>query len=311
MKTISTIAKKEYQTAFRNKLFVTIAVLFLFMSVLSVYIGSTTKRHEMSVYNDTVASLTAKGVTELPPRPEIHTLTILANLTEYVSIVGAILAVVLGYNALIEEKESGTLKIILSRPVFRDQFLTGKLLGLSGVIASLLGLAFIFNILLLILVGGIFPTMGEIARLFTLVVMGFVYMLIFLTLSMTLSIKMKDNATVFLVSLVVWVLFSFVIPQMAETQMANSTVINSISGVTNQIPQDTAISQAINYLSPTWYFRTIGAQLLEVTPGSAGLSFGTLFSQVLTTLLVLLVPSVLFGAFGYATFLRDETLVLE
>lgn len=311
MRTIMIIARKEFQTAFRNKLFVTIAVLFLLMSVLSVYIGSTTKRAEMRLYDETVATLTAQGVTTLPSPPEIHTLTILSNLTEYVSIVGAILAVVLGYNALIEEKESGTLKVILSRPVFRDQLLTGKLVGLSGVILSLLAVVFVFNVLLLLLVGGITPTIMEILRLLMLVSVAFVYMLIFLTLSITLSIHMKNNATVFLVSLVVWVLFSFVIPQMAETQMANSTIINSISGMTNQIPQDTAVSKAIDYLSPTWYFRSIGAQLLEVTPGSDTLALSSLFSQVLTTFLVLLIPSVLFGTVGYAMFLRDETLVLE
>ena len=311
MSTIMIIARKEFQTAFRNKLFVTIAVLFILMSVLSVYIGSATKRAEMRLYDETVATLTAQGVATLPPVPEIHTLTILSNLTEYVSIVGAILAVVLGYNALIEEKEAGTLKVILSRPVFRDQLLTAKLIGLSGVILSLLAVVFVFNVLLLLLVGGIMPTLIEILRLLALVGMAFVYMLIFLTLSMALSIRMKSNATVFLVSLVVWVLFSFVIPQMAQTQMANSTIINSISGVTNQIPQDTAVSKAIDYLSPTWYFRTIGAQLLEVTPGSDTIAIGNLFAHVFTTLLVLLVPSVLFGTIGYATFLRDETLILE
>ncbi|MCB0168386.1 MAG: ABC transporter permease, partial [Anaerolineae bacterium] len=258
MNPIALIARKEFQAAFRNRLFITITVLFLAMSILSVYIGSVTKRTELRVYNQTVASLTAQGVTALPPQPEIHTLTILSNLTEYVSIVGAILAVVLGYNALIEEKESGGLKLILSRPVYRDQLLTGKLLGNAAVIGVLLGVVFVFNLVLLVVIGGIWPTLGEVGRLLSFVGLAFAYMLIFLSLAMLLSIRMQNSAAVFLVSLVAWMLLSFVIPQMAETMMANSTVINSISGATNQIPQDTAASQALNFLSPTWHLRSMG-----------------------------------------------------
>ena len=84
-------------------------IRFLALSALSVYIGSTTKRAEMRIYQERVAALTAQGATTLPAAPEIYTLTILSNLTEYVAIVGAILAVILGYNALIDEKESGGL----------------------------------------------------------------------------------------------------------------------------------------------------------------------------------------------------------
>lgn len=311
MNTVKIIARKEFQAAFRDRLFITITVLFLAMSILSVYIGSVTKRTEMRVYNQTVASLTAQGVTALPLPPEIHTLTILSNLTEYVSIVGAILAVVLGYNALIEEKESGGLKLILSRPVYRDRLLTGKLLGNAAVIGALLGLVFVFNLVLLVLVGGIWPTAGEVLRLLSFVGLAFFYMLIFLTLSMLLSIRLKNSATVFLVSLVAWMLLSFVIPQMAEMMMANSTVINSISGATNQIPQDTVASQTLNFLSPTWHLRNIGGQLLEVAPGSVVLNAGTLIGHGLTTLLALLAPSIVFMAAGYITFLRNETLSLE
>jgi hypothetical protein len=106
-------------------------------------------------------------------------------------------------------------------------------------------------------------------------------------------------------------LFSFVIPQMAEAMMTNSTVINSISGTATEIPQDTALSQALNFLSPTWHLRHIGRQLLEVAPGSVIISPVALIGHGLTTLLALLTPSIIFMAAGYAIFLRNETLTLE
>ena len=311
MTTSLIIARKEFRAAFRNRLFLTITLLFLGLSILSVYIGSTTKRAEMRIYDARVATLQAEGAAVIPAAPEIHTLTILANLTEYVAIVGAILAVILGYNTLIEEKESGSLKLILSRPVYRDQLLVGKLLGNAAVIASLLGLVFLFNLILLVAIGGIWPTLGEVARLFTFTVMALAYMLIFLTVSLFLSIRLNNGATVFLISLTLWVLVSFVVPQIADAMMVNSSVVNSISGAINQIPQETAVSQAINYLSPTWHLRNIGGELLQFTSGSSAISTGTLLGHTLTTLLVLLVPTVAFIAAGFAVFQRNETLVLE
>jgi ABC-2 type transport system permease protein len=276
MNTVLIIARKEFQSVFRNRLFVTIALLFLGMSILSVWIGSTTKHAEMRLYNELIVSLTAAGNSALPAPPQIHTLTILSNLSEYVAIIGAILAVILGYNSLIEEKESGGLKLILSRPVFRDRLLTGKLLGGAAVIGLLLGLVFVFNLLLLGLVGGIWPTVGEIGRLFTFILMAFAYMLIFLSVSLMLSVKLRSAPQVFLISLVLWVVVSFVLPQMADTQMVNSTVVNSVTGVASQIPQDTTLSQALNFLSPTWHLRHIGSQLLEATTSGSGLTGGAL-----------------------------------
>lgn len=311
MSAVMTIARKEFRTAFRSRIFLTVMILFLGLSILSVYIGSTTKRAEMRIYNETVAELQAQGAAVLPAPPEIHTLTILANLIEYISIVGAILAVILGYNTLIEEKESGGLKLILSRPVYRDQLLLGKLLGNSAVIALLLGIVFLFNLGLLVLIGGILPTVGEVARLLVFMGMAFSYMLIFLSLAIMLSIRMKNSTTVFLIALVLWTMSSFVIPQMADTFMVNSSVINGISGAVNQLPQETALSRAVSYLSPTWYLRDIGGQLLQSAPGSGGLSAGALVGHSLAALLALLAPSAVLIGLGFASFLRNETLVLE
>ena len=311
MSAVWTIARKEIRTALRNSMFVTITVLFLGLSVLSAYIGSTTKHAEMRIYNETIARLTSQGVTQMPPVPDIHTLTMLGNLTEYVAIVGAILAVMLGYNTLTQERESGGLQLILSRPVFRDQLITGKMLGNGLVIGLLLGIVFVFNVVLLRVVGQAPPAPLEVARMALFIVLAFVYMMVFLIASMLLSINMKSSASVFLVSLVFWMTSAFVLPQMAQTLMANSTVVNSISGATNQIPQDTALSRTIDMLSPTWHLRSVGGKLLETVPGSAALSLGALRTEFLKGLFALLVPCIVLGTLAYITFLRSESLTLE
>ena len=311
MSAIWTIARKEMRSAFRSGSFVTITVLFLGLSVLAAYIGATTKHAEMAIYTSTIAQLAAKGVTQLPAAPEIHPLTMLGNLSEYVAIIGAILAIMLGYRTLTEERESGGLQLVLTRPVFRDQLVTGKLLGNGLVIAVLLVLVFAFNVGLLMLVGHALPTLGEVGRIALFVVAAFVYMMLFLALSMTLSINMKSAASVFLVSLVLWMTSAFVLPQMAETLMADSTVVNSVSGATNQIPQDTVVSKAVAFLSPTAHLRSLGNTLLEVTPGSASLPRAALLGQFASELLVLLAPVIVLAVLAYVTFARSDSFATE
>jgi ABC-2 type transport system permease protein len=304
------IATKEIRTALRSKLFLTITLLFLGLSILSVSIGSVTKEAEMRIYNETVASLQAAGSSAIPNPPEIHTLTILSNLTEYVAIVGAILAIVLGYNSIISEKEAACLPLILSRPIYRDQVFTGKWLGNAGLIAALLIFVFLFNLILLILISGLMPTLAQVLRLLGLVGLAYLYMLIFLSFSMLLSTRLNNAATAFLVSLVFWLLLSFVIPQMADTQMLNSSVVNSINGVIKLIPQETTVSRSINFLSPTWHLRQIGKELLEVSPGSAALDAMNLVGDGLRSAFILFIPSLIFIVLSYAFFLRDDTLTL-
>ena len=65
------------------------------------------------------------------------------------------------------------------------------------MIALLLGLACIFNLILLMVIGGIFPSPAEVLRLVALVGLAFVYMSIFLVFSMMLSTSMKSSATFF------------------------------------------------------------------------------------------------------------------
>ena len=49
MNTAYIIARKEIRAAFRNRIFLLITLLFLGLSILSVYIGSTTKKAEMRI----------------------------------------------------------------------------------------------------------------------------------------------------------------------------------------------------------------------------------------------------------------------
>ena len=311
MSAVGTIARTEMRSAFRNGMLLAAALLFLGMSVLSVYIGSATKRAEMRVYDQRVAELTAQGATQFPQAPEVHTLTVLFNLVEYVAMIGVIVAIMLGYDTITRERETGALHLVLSRPVYRDRLFTGLIVGKIGVLGLIMGVAFLFNLLLVNLVGTLRPTVEEMLRLAAFSVLAWTYMGLFLVLAAVMSTGRHPPATAFLVSLVVWMLVSYVIPQLADALMTHSSVANSVTGAIQHTPQETALSRALNALSPASHFRAIGGELLESTPGSVSVTAGRWVLDWLGGMAITVGLSGALLAVGYARLLRDDRIITE
>ncbi|MCL5935312.1 MAG: ABC transporter permease [Firmicutes bacterium] len=306
MQRIFVVAGKEFNEAWKNHIFLMIAALFFVFSLLSVYIGSTTKHAEIQAYLQTISLLKAGGATVFPPQPAIFTLTILQNNIIYVSMVGALVAIFLGFDVFTKEKEQGNLRLILSRPIFRDQLITGKILGGAWAIGLLQALIFVFGLVLLKFIGGITPTAGEVLRLVTFTLISFLYMLLFYFFALFISVLAKSSEVVFLVGITFWVAVSFVIPQLAETQKSYAYSTNVAAQSVTQIPQDTAISKAIELFSPTVHFQHLGNNLLQVIPETAKLSTGSLVVGMFPDLVYLLAPLLIFLFLCYWSVFRIE-----
>lgn len=306
MKQIWLIAVKEFKSAFKDKIFIVITLLFLVLSVLSVYIGSSTKNAELKAYNDIIELLKSQGSKDFPPAPQIYPLAILQNIIKYISIVGAVLAIFLGFDTFSGERENGTMRLLLSRPVYRDQLISGKLLGGSLVIGLLLTITLIFNTLLFMTVSGVLPDIGDIGRLVVFMIIAFCYMMSFYIATVFTSIKTKDRAFGFLIMLVIWVGVSFVIPQLAESQKTFAYALNSTAQTVTQLPSDTTISKAIEIFSPTVHFQLIGGDLLQTASETAMMSAFGILNKRLVQLVYMLVPGLLILLASYKTFLKEE-----
>ena len=308
MKQIRIIAAKEFRAAFKDRVFLVITALFMVLSVISVYIGSSTKNAEMKAYQDIVALLKSQNATNFPPAPLIFPLAILENLSAYVSIIGAVLAVFLGFDAFSGERENGTLKLLLTRPLYRDQLVTGKLLGGGLVIGTLLSVTLIFNTMLFSIVSGLVPNADELSRLVFFIVLAFIYMMVFYTATLFVSIKAGDRAFGFLLMMTVWIFITFVIPQLADSQRNFAYALNSTSQTVTQIPSDTVTSKTIEIFSPAVQFRNMGKNLLQCVPETAGMNvFQVLPGQALS-LLYILTPGIVLLFASYRAVQKEDAL---
>jgi len=306
MRGILVLARKEVKATFRDNIFLIITGLFVLLSIISVYIGSSTKNAEMQAYQDIMQLLKSQGATSLPSPPEIYHLSVLSNIISYVSMIGAVVAIFMGFETFSGERNNGTLKLIAVRPVYRDQIVTGKLLGGGMVIGILLGIILIFNMALFVVVSGMTPNTNEMIRLLLFFIIAFVYMMLFYTATMYVSHKTNDSAFGFMLMMIVWLAISFVLPQLADSQRSFAYALSSTAQTVTQLPSDTVISKTIELFSPAAQFQNIGKGLLQVIPETANLGVISLIQKQLGAVAEILLPGLAVLLLAYKAVQKED-----
>ena len=308
MNGILTLAGKEVKTAFRDNIFLIITGLFVALSVISVYIGSSTKNAEMQAYQDIVQLLKSQGTASFPAPPEIFPLSVLSNIISYVSMIGAVVAIFLGFETFSGERANGMLKLIAVRPVFRDQIVTGKLIGGGTVIGLLLGIILIFNIALFAAISGMIPNASVMARLLAFFILAFAYLMLFYIATVYVSIKTNDSAFGFLLMMIIWITISFVLPQLADSQRSFAYALSATAQTVTQVPSDTVVSKTIEFFSPAAQFQSIGKDLLQVVPETANGGIMGILQKQISAIVEILAPGLILLLLSFKAAQKEEVI---
>ena len=130
------------------------------------------------------------------------------------TVVLALFAILLGYDAISGEKERGTLKLCLSNNIARTKLLLGKFIGSFAVLTISLLLVIAIGSLILIVIG--VNLSGEEWLRFTLIVgAGLLYFGAFLALSIMISAMTQKSSSSFLLLLIIWIGTTLILPRVA------------------------------------------------------------------------------------------------
>ena len=126
----------------------------------------------------------------------------------FVVVLVPIVGIILGFDAINSEKNSGTLSRLLSQPVYRDAVINGKFL--AGVVT----MAVMMTSLMLLVSGmglrmiGVPPSSEEAIRLIVFLALSIVYGAFWLGLAMLFSVFLNRVATSAMAAIAAWI-FSF------------------------------------------------------------------------------------------------------
>ena len=213
MDRIFVVAKKEFLDHVMGKKFLVILAILMLISLLAMHQGVESYNKQLDSYKEQTAEIEEhpEGMPPgwMPEKPSI--LFVFQMMSMLFGILYAILAIAIGFNLISGEKESGSLKSLLSHPVFRDTIINGKALGGMGALGFAMLIMTLLSIGILMMLG-IMPTGDEFARI--LVFMGFtlLFMFSFFAIALMCSTIAKNSTRAITYTLVIFIVISFVMP---------------------------------------------------------------------------------------------------
>ncbi len=186
----------------------------------------------------------------------------------FVSFLGPLLGISLGFDAINSEQSRGTLSRVLAQPVPRDYVLNAKFT------AGLIFVSFMFFILSFLVIGtglislGIPPTAEEFLRIILYTVLSIVYVAFWLNLSILFSVRFKQAATAALAGIAVWLFFTVFYPLIVDL------VLKGLKPGEFASPQAVYIYQKLKFLMeqimPSELFSEITSSILMPSVRSIG-----------------------------------------
>ncbi len=187
-KSMWAIIQKEILDSVRNKWVIAITIIFVLLALLVSYFGSTAS---------------ASTGEEVGFRGFDLTIFLILAVSEFLI---PIIALMLGYGAIVSEKEKGSLDLLVSMPISRTQIFVAKFLGLSMVLFISIFAGFG-------LAGIVIATFAGSAQwtiYLSFIAASALVGLVFLSLAMLLSTVMKRRSTAMGGAVLLWFLFIWI-----------------------------------------------------------------------------------------------------
>ena len=129
-----------------------------------------------------------------------------------VSVVLSFVALLLTYDSICGEKETGTLRLTLAGSIARYKVLLAKYAGVMLTLGISLLLGLVVNLIIVLLSDAIDIRTGDWLRIFGIVVLSFLYLSIFVLLGMLISSRTAHSANSMVILLLIWVGLVILIP---------------------------------------------------------------------------------------------------
>lgn len=285
-----TVFHKELADIFTSWRFIILFLIVFAVGVFAVYIDAQYIRQEVTETQFIFLQLFTTSGQAFP--------LFIYFIAFFIPIVG----IVLGFDAINSEQNSGTLSRLLSQPIYRDSVINGKFLAGAVTIAiMLLSLVMLVTGIGLRIIG-VPPTSEEAVRLMSFLIISIVYGAFWLGIAMIFSIFFRRVATSALASIAVWLfcIFLFIFPFLVQVGQGQfGLIIMHISPIT-------LFWQVVTILLVPGA-RTL-AQIVQsrvMVPTSA-LSIGQSLLIVWPYLMGLVMLTVVCFAISYIKFMRQE-----
>lgn len=304
------VLRKELADHFSGRRFIILFALICVAGLSATYVAAQSIRGDISGDRESgfvfLKLFTASnGV--LPP------------FVSFISFLGPLIGLALGFDAINSEQSRGTLSRVLSQPIYRDAVINGKFLAAVITIGlMLLSIGLLLGGLGLRMIG-VPPTLEEVLRLISFMALSVVYVAFWMSLSVLFSIVFKQTATSALAGMAIWIFATFFFPMLAGVAADGLVPTNQDTPV-EVILQHEQLRQMLSRMSPSTLYqeatvailtpgiRTLGPIMLEQTRGMLPnpLSWSQSMLVAWPHVIGLIALTLICFAISYVKFMRQE-----
>ena len=265
---VGLLARHSLSTLARERTVALLALLFLVLVVISAYLGWSATATVNAIYLRSSEFMAAQGHT-IPSNPVLDTspLALLRNMATYVSLIGALAAIVIGNQLVAGERKAGTMPLIATRPLRALDLGIAKLIALVASIAALVLLAAVINTATFLVLPEFQLDPTGWAKLVSFYGISGLYLLFFGALGLWFGAAAKSETVGLLVPVTIWLTLTFVLPQLTSN-INPVAALNPVSALA--APPATAFFQisgwALGPFSIAEAYRVLSAQLLDFVP---------------------------------------------
>ena len=308
---LAQIVLKELADHLHSKRFAILFALVAAASLAAIYVASGNIRAEVEGAGpDAFVFLKLFTVTG----------SSLPSAAAFIGFIGPLAGLALGFDAINGERVRGTLSRILSQPIHRDALIHGKFIA-----ALIIVMTMIFSLGLMVaglglIAFGVPPSVEEVLRLISFLLLTVVYIAFWLAVSLLFSILFKQTATAALAGIALWLFLTFFSSTLANL-MADAWIPIQNTSTPEQVLLHERVRANLARISPTQLYGEASATLLDPTVRSlqtvflttqvdrivAGtLDFGQSLLLVWPHLTGMVAATMICFAISYIVFMRQE-----
>ncbi|WP_298665275.1 ABC transporter permease [uncultured Methanofollis sp.] len=231
---LGTIAGKEFRDHVRSRRFRTLTAILAIIAVTALIDGAFAYQQNLDQYNEAQAVASSEdgggmgGYSSFKP----SVLMAFERMGYLLSTIGAVLGIAMGFDLITAEKESKSLKILLSHPVYRDEVITSKAMGGVAAIALAMGVVFLLSLAVL-LISGVVPDVEEMVRIIIFGLISFLFVFSFFAIALFMSTVAKNSGNALIGSLAILIIVGVFFPSF----FGNAAMTHAIFGAPPESPQ--------------------------------------------------------------------------
>ena len=314
---VFTVARKEFTDQITGWRFLVIFALFLSLALMGTYTGIEYYQSDLTRYTEDLITMETAddGPERMMPPVAPPVADIYSSMFGTLISSGGLLAIAVGFDRVSREKESRSLKSLLSHPVYRDEIINGKALGGVALLVLVVGGVLLISTALL-LVFSIVPSPGELWMILTYAAVTLLFLVTFFSIALALSTLCRKSGSALILAAVVFILLVFLVPyttaNIGMALMMEKPDPGAYGGdtssegyqaeITAYAEQMKVIESAVNLFSPQMAVNT----LINGISRSPGTTLEDTLGKIWSSIAALTIYPVVFFAIAYTRFLRMD-----